>query len=73
MDFYSLSKWTECRKNSDECDSCTVYPVCMSRLCPNAVISGDNQCGMNKYTIFKYIESVVEQMYQKSLVHESTE
>ena len=73
MDFYSLSKWTECRKNSDECDSCTVYPVCMARLCPNAVISGDNQCRMNKYTIFKYIESVVEQMYQKSLVHESTE
>lgn len=69
MNFYALSQWTECKLSLDECNNCEFYPVCVSRLCPNAVLEGSTECRFNKQAVYRHIELVADMLYSKMMLN----
>ncbi len=70
MNFYALSQWTECKLSLDECSNCVFYPVCVGRLCPNAVLEGNTECRFNKQAVYRHIELVADMLYNKRMLNQ---
>ena len=70
MNFYALSQWTECKLSLDECSNCEFYPVCVGRLCPNAVLEGNTECRFNKQAVYRHIELVADMLYNKRMLNQ---
>ena len=67
---YALSQWTECKLSLDECSNCEFYPVCVGRLCPNAVLEGNTECRFNKQAVYRHIELVADMLYNKRMLNQ---